>query len=432
MTKLLNKTVSHDEDFTCDVIKRIVAPLREKLKSVKNSDFDSDLTLRLVGNVLEHILEEVLFGKENVRVAFFFLENLHIEDCISEFFEMTQTRGLVLHLAKIIFTLQFFKLYFDIKSRNLTGGEIQVAVQEIRKNLLICASKGCYYDILEFFTFGCLYWRVIELKIPLEINTDFFSLPNHFLRLQLIPNICLILRKYIPLREFRNSYENDECRTFYFSKFRQKYHPDLYRIGYSWRNYLMTCPEINQFCIKSMSLAKKARNYITQPDAVFLIQTVIYQLVDLTLAIKQQPQKLEPNDNNFFCYLLQLVTIFIEDFNITWKDNFDDVNILSTTYDFLTLTTWPTRVTTQALKLLNVSLTKSMSPNLALLVDETSNSTLALLGPLISIKFLDVSQVRLAALDVTYTMARISHRSKYQPKSLSCACYTEITLSVIR
>jgi hypothetical protein len=54
-----------------------------------------------------------------------------------------------------------------------------------------------------------------------------------------------------------------------------------------------------------------------------------------------------------------------------------------------------------------------MTPNLALLVDSTADSTTALLGPLLYVKLLDETvEVKKAATEVIRTMAKMSNSSK--------------------
>jgi hypothetical protein len=74
---------------------------------------------------------------------------------------------------------------------------------------------------------------------------------------------------------------------------------------------------------------------------------------------------------------------------------------------------WSTQIVVQALKLINVATAKYMTPNLALLVDSTADSTTALLGPLLCAKLLvEVVEVKEAAVEVMCTMAKVSNNSK--------------------
>lgn len=70
-------------------------------------------------------------------------------------------------------------------------------------------------------------------------------------------------------------------------------------------------------------------------------------------------------------------------------------------------------MTIEALKVLNQSIAKYMSPNLALLVDRTYDSAMDVLGPLLTTQLKDEhGEVRNAALEVLCTMSEIAHTSK--------------------
>lgn len=66
------------------------------------------------------------------------------------------------------------------------------------------------------------------------------------------------------------------------------------------------------------------------------------------------------------------------------------------------------------LKLLNSSILKFLSPNLALLVDKGSDSTLDILGPTLYMKLHDRSwEVRDTALEVVHSISSISQTSNF-------------------
>lgn len=66
----------------------------------------------------------------------------------------------------------------------------------------------------------------------------------------------------------------------------------------------------------------------------------------------------------------------------------------------------------EALKLLKLSIEKYMSPNLALLVDRTNDSSLSQLGPLLHLKLKENHwQIRDGSLQVLLTISELAYRS---------------------
>ncbi|XP_008197114.1 uncharacterized protein LOC100141760 isoform X7 [Tribolium castaneum] len=411
MAKILAKTIDYDENFCSSVINRIMAPLTETIyKSLKYPATTTQFvtpTLKLMGNILGEILD----GGGHVRIASLFLKNFHLEDRISDFVIMSKTEGLVLHLSKIMFIMQYFELYFSVHEKKLSYEGIIAAIDSIKKNYLMTISKGSYDEMIEFLCFGSLFWKVIAVKICPDETAILMDHSLHSLCMILMPVSHLLLRSYVPLPELIDRYENDDCRNLFYSKFYKKMDTEFFRIYYLWRDYLMTSPEINHLTIKSLTFVRKARNFVTRDGVLLISNTLMYYFIDITRAIKESPEKLSVDLHaDFFPKLLELLVVFIEEFRMSWKDNFDDASLMASTFDFLMLTRWPNAVIVQALKLLNVAVRESMSPNMALLVDETANSTLDLLGPLVSVKLLDVYDVRMAALEVAHTMAQMAGR----------------------
>lgn len=64
--------------------------------------------------------------------------------------------------------------------------------------------------------------------------------------------------------------------------------------------------------------------------------------------------------------------------------------------------------------MVNLSIAKYMSPNLALLVDRTYDSAMDMLGPLLTNKLQDEHwEIRDTALQVLCTVSEIAHTSKF-------------------
>lgn len=71
------------------------------------------------------------------------------------------------------------------------------------------------------------------------------------------------------------------------------------------------------------------------------------------------------------------------------------------------------KLTVEALKLLNLSIKKHMSPNLTLLLDRTSDSSLSQLGPLLLAKLQDNHwKICEAALQVLITISEFSRNGE--------------------
>jgi hypothetical protein len=236
------------------------------------------------------------------------------------------------------------------------------------------------------------------------------------LLLMLVPQFCLSLRYFSkPISELEEELSNDVFREAFFQKMLKMVTQDVFRICYTWRDHFADRSDLFDLCKYVSTLAKESRKYYSRDEAVLLFQIQVYSLKDIMTTIKESPQKLELflNETDYFCGIFEVVTILINEFDITWRDSFETIDVMALAFDFLSVPNWSTQVVVQALEVINVATAKYMTPNLALLVDSTADSTTALLGPLLYVKLLDETvEVKKAALEVIRTMAKISNSSK--------------------
>jgi hypothetical protein len=217
------------------------------------------------------------------------------------------------------------------------------------------------------------------------------------------------------ISDFEEELLRDEFRDFFILKVIRMLNHDSIRISYIWRDYFIARSDVFEIAKYVATVIKNSRRYYSREEAVVVFQAQIYNLKDIIGAIKDSPEILEffLNKMDYFDLVFETVTLLISEFDITWRDGFEAIDVMAVAFDFLTMPHWSTQVVVQALKLINVATAKYMTPNLALLVDSTADSTTALLGPLLCAKLLDeVVEVKEAAVEVMCTMAKVSNNSK--------------------
>jgi hypothetical protein len=431
MSKLLETTVDCDENFCDEVVKRIMSPLGENTsRSIKASTDLGDVSdevaskhlkpaLKLIGDILQHFLEGVLLDREDYRVVFSFLQNFHVEERISDFMIIAQSKCLVYDIGKIMFIMQFLELYLQVVTKSGAADTLKASVSRIRNNFVLNLFKGTAEDFIETCNFGQFYWKLTDTKIPtgqVRKTNEPFLFSCQCLLLMLMPQFCLPLRYFSkPISELEEEFSNDVFREAFFQKLLKMVTQDVFRIFYTWRDHFADRSDLFYLSKYVTTLAKESQKYYSRDEAVVLFQIQVYNLKDVMTAIKESPQKLELflNETDYFCGVFEIVTILINEFDITWRDSFETIDVMALAFDFLTVPNWSTQVVVQALELINVATAKYMTPNLALLVDSTADSTTALLGPLLYVKLLDEAvEVKKAALEVIRTMAKMSNSSK--------------------
>jgi hypothetical protein len=430
MSKLLESTIDCDEDFCDEIVKRKMLPLGENVyRSIKASTDladDSDEvaskhlkpTLKLMGDILKYFLEAMLFGQEDYRIALLFLKNFLQEERISDFMMMAQLKCLVFDVRKIMFIMRFLELYVKFVTNSVSTDSLDATVCGVKKDFILNVSKCNHQDSIDFCNFGQFYWRLIETKIPMTriSKTECFPLSNQFLILMLMPQCCVTLKYCRSMQDLEETLLNDEFRNIFVQKLFKITCQDMIRLCYTWRDCLIDRSDLFKIGTHSMNLFKHHRQYYSREQAVILFQMLIYNLKDMIDSIKESPAKLDIflAETDYLYLIFEILNSILGEFEITWKDSFETIDMMSVAFDFLTLPNWSERIVVQLLKLINVATAKNMAPNLALLVDSTANSTVGLLGPVLYTRLLDeVVEVKEAALEVICTMSKMSNTSKF-------------------
>lgn len=429
MAKILEQTIEHNESFCHNVVKQIMLPLGENTyKTIKTTGEMMEVsdevvyqnlspTLLLIADILEYFLESVLFAQNDCRILLIFLRDFHLEQQICNFMMIAQNKYLIFDLGKIMFILQFLEIYISVLNDNLKMSNVTICIRKIMSVFTTNTSRGNYENVMKLCFCGQFYWNLMGFKVPcLKVNKDNepISFANQLLVIQLLP-IFAIAMKYCG-----GDWEElhiDEFRDQYVQKLFMLMCENTVRIAYGWRDFLVAQPNLFEIATKGLIYVMKSRKYYPRERAAMAFQSFVYALKDVMRVVKEQPGQLAffSQQVSFFSLLFDAFVVFIEEFQITWRDSVETICVMSISFDFLSVPTWPTQLVVKALKLVNVSLVKYMSPNLALLVDRTNDSTLAVLGPLLCTKLCDMTwEVRDSALEVVCTISHMSSTSEYQ------------------
>ncbi|XP_063917687.1 uncharacterized protein LOC135133272 isoform X8 [Zophobas morio] len=424
VSKILEKTVDLDEGFCSGVVKKMMLPLGENIyKSIKASSDMRDVseevasrflkpTLTLIGTSLEYFLEGIYFGEKDFSVVLVFLKNFHLEERISDFMIIAQARCLAFDIGKIMFVMQFLELYVKVATGSVNVATINATVRRMKNNYMVNVSKGTAESLMELSGFAQLLWNLIEAKIPplqLKESKDCSFADELFLFL-ILPSYCLLL-KFCWEKDKIEEILSDEFRDRFLYKVYGMMGQDTVRACYFWRDTIVPRPDIFQICTLANDRVRHTRKYFSKKAAIVAAQTYIYFLEDLVNSVKDFPRKLDPflDELPHFEQVFQNLVMLFEEFHITWQDTLEATNVLTIAFDFLMINRWPTSIVVHVLTLINVATAKYMAPNLALLLDRTTDSTIALLGPLLFAKLHDeVPQVKRAAVEVVRTIAHMS------------------------
>ncbi|XP_063917688.1 uncharacterized protein LOC135133272 isoform X9 [Zophobas morio] len=418
--KILERTLEHDENFCGGVIKRIMLPLGENIYScIKGSEDVSDdvvterlqPTLKLTGNVLEELVKGVQLEGKDFGLLFLFLKNFHLEDRICDFMMIAQKRPLLFDLSKIVFIMQFLKLYAEVITNTTTLAKVAASISKIRSNFLQNFLKGSIIEGIEFINFGLLFWKLVETKFPLCDDGN-VPLSHNLTMLIFMPNLAFMLKYLTKVSDLEAEFENDDIRQTFFVRMMKTAPYDIKRLFAEWRKRIINEDDnVNEICKCGFRVIKNSKSLFSRDQAVIVFRFFVYFLSDVVRIVRENPEKLDflVNEVSYIREIFKFVGVLVDDFDFVLKDGFEVTYVMALCFDFLDITEWSSEVVVEVMKLANIATAHYMAPNMALLVEETPDLTITRLGPLLCSKTLhECPEVRKAALDVVCTSSAIS------------------------
>ncbi|XP_008197115.1 uncharacterized protein LOC100141760 isoform X9 [Tribolium castaneum] len=410
ISKFLDKSLDTDEFFCNNVVKTIMSPLVENghqcLKlCLSESDSSFEPSLRLIGNIFEHVFERALLEDKDFRIAYLFLEELRREELYDNLFLISEIHYFSVNFMKIKFVTEFL----DFRRGVVSDDTARKFYLKIRKDFLTCLTDDNFHEPIELGKFGVLFWKYIELNFSVEKKPNLYCMSDLFVGVMMFSHMFLVLKYFVSWTEIEMKHADDECRLLCFSEHMRMIEPDFFRVGSKWRSKYLTDLNLVEHSMKSFEHLKDIEQHFSKDTALLIFKKFIYQIKDMVTAATECPEKLEIlSGTDYFVEIFKLLATLLDKFRLTWKDNVEVINVITLSFDFLSLHRWPPSEVVQVLNLINVAVRNYLSPNMLLLVDISSDSTLELLGPLLSAKLLGTKCVKIAALEVIHTVAHMS------------------------
>ncbi|GJQ72358.1 hypothetical protein Trydic_g3443 [Trypoxylus dichotomus] len=249
-------------------------------------------------------------------------------------------------------------------------------------------------------------WTFVLPKVIQPTSEDsLLKLEHQLLPLQILP-IVIVAFKHCSF--VAKDFDNDDVRDIFITKLFKTMNEQTTRLTYQWKNIVMAEDEIFSLAQQALMLIMNYRKYYTKDRAIIIFQSCIYSFKDIISSLKDGRATAEIFYQNsiYLISLINCLSTFINEHEITWTESVETMCVLNATLDFLSLSGWSTRVIIEALKLLNLSISKYMSPNLALLIDKTKDSALDQIGPLLINKLHDMNwEIRDSALEILITIS---------------------------
>ncbi|XP_026271970.1 uncharacterized protein LOC113202106 isoform X5 [Frankliniella occidentalis] len=282
-------------------------------------------------------------------------------------------------------------------------------------------NKGSVENVLKLCVLCHNYWTYVA-KIqranegecpppPAAGDEKHYRFEDQLLCLQLAPIFSLIVTA---------PSEND--KELYLYKLAYKICFESQRLVFSFRNMVLQLQRLHHWLAMSarsvMCLAKR----LTRDRAVLVFQSFIYVLKHFVLCAESENKQggwggefRESHHSTLLVAILDGLANLVRSHRITWRESVESLCLLTLAQELLDSPTFSSKVglVVQALQLIKLCIENFMPPNLALLTNSLSGTSLDHLGPLIYKRLHDPHwEVRDSSLEVLLTLATISH-TKY-------------------
>ncbi|KAB0793886.1 hypothetical protein PPYR_13506 [Photinus pyralis] len=372
-------------------------------------------SLQLIGTVLESCLKSELFTNGNYDIPSLFLKNFHLEQNMCNVIMLgSQNEKLFEDINRVMILVHFCELAIDSDTKIFQRKRIKKLVEQIYKLITLNLTKGFVSNIPKMCYLLQYYWKLIESRLPgIDCNSDEAQImfETQIAMIQMFP-VCNISYKVcgVSVEQCFEDYFRDQFAT----KVVKTLCEHTIRLLYNYRTALLNDKiDIFNFVLMSTSYLMKSRNWYNRDRGVIVFQFYMYILNDVITTMKSKPNMVDTftKQVSFFTITFDVLSVFIQQFDITWRESVETICVMGTAIDIINVACWPSKLVVQALKLVNLAISRFMPPNLALLVDGTTE--MERLGRMVTSKLHDLEwEVRDSALEVLHTIASISH-TKY-------------------
>ncbi|XP_050298848.1 uncharacterized protein LOC126737833 [Anthonomus grandis grandis] len=413
---LLEKTVSFNKNFCVNLVATVVQPLHDVYKNFPSLESNQP---PLINNSLlfETLQPSLLFISEVLEL----LVN-RMQGCVLNLFVAQQTVEITKKLLLVSqiedFSYELLKIRIALLFTNQCPMKLKkhegdntlanfdfltifhVIKDEMNKNHVKCVIKICHFA-------QTVYCNLAE-KVPLCIRKGVpIEFQNQMLLFQLIPIVVFLSKK-----------RNLNLEVLMHDVFRREFYQKIIKMSawevidscYRWKPMLLEKSNLIDDLTFGLQYMIKTKKMLNKERATIFFQPLVYCLKDMLYIMNIEQQQGINYDmkrySKFIETLMETIIDLVESFDLTWKDSIETISVLSMACEFLQYNHWEQKTVVTALRLLNLSIAKYMSPEMVLLMVKPEDSIVGKTGKLLYTKCHDSSwEVRDTALENILTVS---------------------------
>lgn len=346
---LLQRSIDYNKIFCDVVIKRIIQKLND-FQCQNGTGFPEvreESLLKHTSFVLKsilHVLEKHIETKNvDYRIPTIFISNYQLEQCIWKVSAATQIPDIVLDCDKILICIYFLQL-FMLKIDPIPLTELKKMGNAITKVINHRMTEKQHIIFLKLCHYTDYMWTFIISNIT-EPPSDsgLLKLENQLLPLQILP-IVIVAFKHCSF--VVKDMDNDDVRDIFITKLFKTMNEQTTRLTYQWKNIVMAEEEIFSLAQQGLMLIMNYRKYYTKTRAIIIFQSCIYSFKDIICSLKDGRTNADIflQNSNYLISLINCLSTFINEHEITWTESVETMCVLNATLDFLSLSGWSPRV----------------------------------------------------------------------------------------
>ncbi|XP_063240343.1 uncharacterized protein LOC134541106 isoform X2 [Bacillus rossius redtenbacheri] len=265
-------------------------------------------------------------------------------------------------------------------ARRLKAKVFEVLSWLTARGLVASVLYACYQCKVYFRRFG------VD-DATFEDRSKLYQLEDQLLCFQILPMICL-MKKHQSQDVFEWNYAQ---KIFDFSS------EETVRLAYPFRDALVADKEkILEHVSLTINYIMQLKNYVDKEWAATVCQALAYALKSVVLRPPEEPVE---RYSSLLSAILDALSVLIDHFRISWRESVESICVFAFGEMLLKDASLPS----------NVAVRNHLPPNLALLVDTVSGSSLQELGPLMQRRLHDPSwDVRDSTLELLRTVTEVS------------------------
>ncbi|XP_060530110.1 uncharacterized protein LOC132704264 [Cylas formicarius] len=411
--RLVERTTELDANLGVKIIKQITDPLTDVVRYLPNRLMPNTLnkmlydslrpTIICIVEILEYMLKRLNGGVLNV------FQILKVSDYCKTLTAISNDEDFSLEVNKIIIILALYEtmnFFNGVKIVNhdtaALSGICKVIQSETEMEHLRTTIKICLYTQK--------YCKFVKARMPkYYVKERSIEIENQLLILQMAP----ILTADFKLISFKygNSKTYDEVITFdFFGKILREFSEPMAHVGFKFKDRMLEVPlfELETLSLECMLEATSVCSLENKEMVGMVYQGLVKCLKYYLIYVDNKMPIIDIAyaEQIFVEKLLETILVYTKTFELSWRDSVGTIFVSTLAIVFLRHHFWCPQITVKGLTLLNVAISKSMSPNMTLLMDITTNSCLKEIGPVIYSKCSNSNkEIRSAAMEVLLTIS---------------------------